>query len=225
MGKTLATFAVAFVALFVLASTRAAIADTVFPTINPPTLANAFGGPLSGAFTFDNTIVGQTSSLVVVVNDCGSDNGCGSWPVDFIFAGFNTPNPGPFSITDNSCNEAIGSAPQCRFLLNFTPQSAGTFSSAMKVTGIGERFNFCTGVFPFTTCGVETPTSETDLQIFGTGVSGVPGPVAGAGLPGLVAAFGGLVRWMRRRRFNSIGATETAASSCKVSTSSCTQIR
>ena len=200
MRKTLATSAVAFVALFVLASTRAAIADTVFPTINPPTLANAFGGPLSGSFTFDNTIVGQTSSLVVVVNDCGSDNGCGTWPVDFIAAFFNTPNPAPFSITSNSCSGAVFSAPECRFLLNFTPQSAGTFSVVVPVVGIGERFNYCTGVFPFTTCGVETPTSEADLQIFGTGVSGVPGPVAGAGLPGLVAAFGGLVRWMRRRR-------------------------
>ncbi len=37
-----------------------------------------------------------------------------------------------------------------------------------------------------------SPTSNT--------ITGVPGPLAGAGIPGLVFAFGGMMAWWRRRR-------------------------
>ena len=75
-----------------------------------------------------------------------------------------------------------------------TPPSSSNFQYAYLRTADAEQTSFWSDNEHFSAAG-QMLEAEFDLSLLG-----VPGPIAGAGLPGLILASGGLLGWWRRRQ-------------------------
>lgn len=69
----------------------------------------------------------------------------------------------------------------------------------------GFQFGTCPSIRP--SCGTFFASSFTIMGYPGIDAAPVPGPIIGAGLPGLLMAFGGLIAWHRSRRAHTIAAS------------------
>jgi hypothetical protein len=181
--------------------------------VKAPFSGNGFAqsDPFSGSFVFDNQLVPASGTVNVSFSsfpDIGLIPNISAFSITFDGLSFN--------LGDN-LNSLLSAGIQYKngvfngfeFITDFAFQGNeyqfridGPVITVRLLDGIPNAFDangFPTGV-SLINAKVNVLAGLTDEAAFVPGVSAVPGPIAGAGLPGLIFAGGGLLGWWRRRQ-------------------------
>jgi hypothetical protein len=164
---------------------------------NAPQLGLGVGSVFTlGTFTHNNFPIFAPSLLTATldVTIVGTAQNGGVVPINHVQS---------FNFTHNETTNGCSPLPGCA---NDIVTVANNFGGSQPINIDGTDYvfsftGFLVGGNPFVQFStVEEQSNSAFMQGSFIQLASVPGPVAGAGLPGLVLAFGGTLAWWRRRK-------------------------
>jgi hypothetical protein len=178
--------------LATMTSVPGAVLFDDFDLVQDTTIGTIIGGrpqdpthgtaPATGNFIIADGLLGSPFNVTVTMTN----------PVSYVGFAWGTPDPfNELDVYDGSIllGSFFGAGPDT---------GPGPVSYFNIQAGTGESITQL--VLSSTVDGLGGCCFETDnYSAIPNGVSSVPGPIAGAGLPGLIFASGGLLGWWRRR--------------------------
>ena len=164
----------------------------------------------AGSFTYDITLpqsLGLTDVTGVITTTCDScklsSSNITSWSFNFsnnLVANFGGSSADVFQTP--LLNLEVISAPPVMFW-DQSISASTTFRALIQTEQgvISDEIVFAQGaIFLFAGVNTDQISSLPPFGVIGQEVTAVPGPIVGAGLPGLIFASGGLLAWWRRRK-------------------------